>query len=105
MKIKFFLILTLTFAFITISYDNATGHENGIDPTVFEEVDSICQGIVDNDNTPGAVLLIGRCFDNKPDVILYQSAYGKRNETEDATLDTLYDLASVTKPTFTTVSV
>ncbi len=76
-------------------------HENGIDPSVFPIIDSICQELVDNGDTPGVAIQIGRCFDHKHDTILYQKVFGNRVGAESLTIDTLYDLASITKPTFT----
>jgi uncharacterized protein YbbC (DUF1343 family)/CubicO group peptidase (beta-lactamase class C family) len=52
---------------------------------------------------PGAVLLVGR-----GDQVLYQKAYGMRAlvpQTEPMTLDTVFDMASVTKVVATTTSV
>jgi CubicO group peptidase (beta-lactamase class C family) len=76
-------------------------HPGGIDPAVFAIIDQECQATVDAGNTPGVALLIGRCPENGPDEVLYQKVYGYRVGMETLTLDTLYDLASVTKPTFT----
>ncbi len=79
-------------------------HPQKIDPAVFPILDNLCQGVIDNKNTPGVALLIGNCED-EDDMIIYQKAYGKRNESESLTIDTLYDLASVTKCTFTTMAI
>ncbi len=103
MKNYFIILFSITFFILNLG--NSYGHQSGLDPAVFVEIDALCQEVVDNDNTPGVALLIGRCFDDRPDVILYEKVYGKRNDTEDLTIDTLYDLASLTKPTFTTVAI
>ena len=71
----------------------------GINPAAFPKIDTLCQGMVDEGYTPGAVLIIGQ-----GDKILYQKVYGNRftdRGVEPMTLDTLFDLASITKPTCT----
>ena len=97
------VLLFIFFPAVPPQYSHA--HELRIDPSGFKALDSLCQGVVDAGNTPGVCLLIGNCPEGDQDFIMYQKAYGKRNETEDLTLDTLYDLASVTKCTFTTMAV
>ncbi len=106
-RIRFYVrIIAMSAVLIAMAFCRiACGHESGIDPSAFEKIDALCQGIVDNGNTPGVALLIGRCYDDKPDIILYQKVYGKRDETELLTTDTLYDLASLTKATFTAPAV
>jgi len=71
----------------------------GLDPAGLEKIDRICQRLVDDGNAPGIVLLIGR--GNKT---LFQRAYGCRMmepHSEQMTLDTIFDMASVTKSTAT----
>jgi len=90
----------------------APAHQNGIDPSVFAFIDAKLQSQVDAGNTPGVALFIGRCPEQGPDEVLYEKVYGWRENTttnpderEDLTIDTLFDLASVTKPTFTASAV
>jgi len=98
----FFHSVFLTAFSITLALSiNATAHPGGVDPAAFPLIDDLFQTVVDAGNTPGVALAIGRCPDSGPDVVLYAKAYGHRVGTEPLTLDTLYDLASVTKPTFT----
>jgi len=71
----------------------------GLDPAAYEKIDELCQGIIDKGHTPGVVLLIGR-----GDRILKRQVYGNRMnapQIEPMTMDTLFDLASLTKPTCT----
>ena len=66
-------------------------------------VDGVIATAIADKQIPGAVLLVGR----GPDV-LYQKAYGNRAVTpavEPMTLDTIFDMASVTKVVATTTSV
>ena len=63
---------------------------------------AIAKAIADK-QIPGAVLLVGR-----GDQVLYQKAYGMRSlvpQVEPMTLDTVFDMASVTKVVATTTSV
>jgi len=65
--------------------------------------DSAIEAAIAGKQIPGAVLLVGR-----GDQILYQKAYGMRAlvpQAEPMTLDTVFDLASVTKVVATTTSV
>lgn len=71
----------------------------GIDTETLARVDSICERLVEDEKTPGLVLLVGR-----GDRVLFRKAYGARMRAptfEPMTVDTLFDLASLTKPTCT----
>lgn len=73
------------------------------DTAAYAKVDSLCQGIIDNGNTPGVVLLIGL-----GDEILMRKAYGNRMvqpHQETMTIDTVFDLASITKASATASAV
>jgi uncharacterized protein YbbC (DUF1343 family)/CubicO group peptidase (beta-lactamase class C family) len=73
------------------------------DPARLAAVDAVIQRAIADKQIPGAVLLVGR----GPDV-LYQKAYGHRAlvpQLEAMTLDTIFDMASVTKVVATTTSV
>src|SRR5690349_20707356 len=66
-------------------------------------VDSIIQASIDNHETPGAVLLVGH--DGQ---IIYRKAFGNRAlepKLEAMMVDTIFDLASLTKVIATTTAV
>ncbi len=74
-----------------------------ITPVRMTSVDSVVQQAISDGNIPGAVLLVGH--DGK---IVYRKAYGNRAlepRHEPMTLDTVFDLASLTKVIATTTSV
>ena len=65
--------------------------------------DAVIEQAIAARQIPGAVLLVGR-----GDRVLYQQAYGRRSlvpQTEPMTVDTVFDLASLTKVVATTTSV
>ena len=65
--------------------------------------DAVIEKAIADKQMPGAVLLVGRGSE-----ILYQKAYGMRAlvpQAEPMTLDTVFDMASVTKVVATTTSV
>jgi uncharacterized protein YbbC (DUF1343 family)/CubicO group peptidase (beta-lactamase class C family) len=67
------------------------------------EVDSIIERAVADGNIPGAVLLVGH-----NGAVIYRKAYGERAlepRREPMTLDTIFDLASLTKVIATTTAV
>jgi len=73
------------------------------DPARLATVDAVIQKAIADKQIPGAVLLVGRGSD-----ILYQKAYGMRAlvpHAEPMTLDTIFDMASLTKVVATTTSV
>lgn len=75
------------------------GAKAGLDPAAFVKIEAITRQLVDDGHTPGVVLLIGR-----GDEVLFRKAFGNRMNaptTEPMTVDTLFDLASLTKPTCT----
>ncbi len=74
-----------------------------LDPAAKPKIDALVQEVVDNGNTPGAVLLIG--IDDK---VVMRKVYGNRMtepSVEPMTFDTLFDLASLTKATTTASAV
>lgn len=79
------------------------GKSTSASPVRLDGVDSIIgQAIVDH-NIPGAVLVVGH--DGK---VIYRKAYGERSlepKREPMTLDTIFDLASLTKVVATTTAV
>ena len=73
------------------------------DASRLASVDAVIEQAIRDKQIPGAVLLVGRGRE-----ILYQKAYGNRSlapQVEPMTLDTIFDLASVTKVVATTTSV
>ncbi len=108
------LALTFSFAAIAAAQTPATPPANAraaaaaprsaaADPARLAAVDAVIERAIADKQIPGAVLLVGR----GPDV-LYQKAYGNRAlvpQREAMTLDTVFDLASVTKVVATTTSV
>jgi len=75
----------------------------GVDLARLATVDEVIDKAIADKQVPGAVLLVGR-----GDEILYRKAYGNRAlvpQTEPMTLDTVFDMASVTKVVATTTSV
>src|SRR3990170_6628489 len=74
-----------------------------VDMTVLRRVDALIGEAIAARQMPGAVLLVGR----GPD-ILYRKAYGNRAllpAQEPMTIDTIFDMASVTKVVATTTAV
>jgi uncharacterized protein YbbC (DUF1343 family)/CubicO group peptidase (beta-lactamase class C family) len=66
-------------------------------------VDPVIQASIDNHETPGAVVLVGH--DGQ---VVYRKAYGNRSlepKVEPMTVDTIFDLASLTKVIATTTAV
>ncbi len=75
----------------------------GVDPARLARVDAIIEDAIRTRATPGAVLLVGH-----RGRVVYHKAYGRRAvdpTDEPMTLDTLFDLASLTKVVATTTSV
>jgi uncharacterized protein YbbC (DUF1343 family)/CubicO group peptidase (beta-lactamase class C family) len=75
----------------------------GSNPVRLGAVDSIIAQAVTDGNIPGAVLVVGH--DGK---VIYRKAYGQRSlepRREMMTIDTIFDLASLTKVIATTTSV
>jgi CubicO group peptidase (beta-lactamase class C family) len=73
------------------------------DASRLKMADAAIEKAIADKQIPGAVLLVGR-----GDQILYQKAYGMRAlvpQPEPMTLDTVFDMASVTKVVATTTSV
>ena len=69
----------------------------------FAAIDQVIEAAIAAKQTPGAVVLVGR-----GDLVLFEKAYGQRvvdPATEPMTLDTIFDLASLTKVVATTTAV
>ena len=72
-------------------------------PSDLSGVDAVVQAAIDRGEVPGAVLVVGNAQG-----ILYRKAYGNRAlkpDTIPMTPDTVFDLASLTKPTATATSI
>jgi beta-N-acetylhexosaminidase len=87
------------------TYNNlsvATPETVGLNSKKLDEIDSVALKAIQNGATPGAVVLVA-----KNGKVVFQRAYGNLdyNKKEAVTLETVYDLASVTKITATTFSV
>jgi CubicO group peptidase (beta-lactamase class C family) len=97
-------LLTLTFLFCTWgSPVLAAAVKTTSSPARFAAVDSIVQQAIRDHQIPGAVLLIGHNGQ-----IIYRKAFGERAlepRREPMTVDTIFDLASLTKVVATTTSV
>jgi uncharacterized protein YbbC (DUF1343 family)/CubicO group peptidase (beta-lactamase class C family) len=75
----------------------------GVDTHRLDGIDDVVQEAIESRKLPGAVVLVGR-----GDRVLYQKAFGRRAvqpAPEPMTLDTIFDLASLTKVVATTTSV
>ncbi len=81
----------------------AGGQASAASPVRLGAVDSIIEQAVADHNIPGAVLVVGH--DGK---VIYRKAYGERSlepRREVMTVDTIFDLASLTKVIATTTAV
>ncbi|HJT69729.1 MAG TPA: serine hydrolase [Terriglobales bacterium] len=92
-----FLILAVV---VLLSCGSLVAQEPSHDLSV---VDPVIQAAIDNHETPGAVVLVGH--DGQ---VVYRKAYGNRSlepKVEPMTVDTIFDLASLTKVIATTTAV
>ena len=81
----------------------APGRPAGIDQARLAEIDAVVERAIAAGQLPGAVVIVGR-----GDAVLYEEAFGQRAVaplTEAMTLDTVFDLASLTKVVATTTAV
>jgi len=74
----------------------------GMDATELNRIDSIAKNAIDKGATPGCVVMVVK--DGK---IAYQKAFGNYNydKAEPVTIESVYDMASVTKICATTISI
>lgn len=80
-----------------------TPQEAGMDEAVLSRVDDVIEKSIADGETPGAVLLVMR-----KDRVVWRKAYGNRQITPEAvpmTVETIFDMASITKPVATATSV
>src|SRR5919112_3308016 len=101
------LVVAVLLAFATSPFaaqsSSSASSSDALDLKKFEEIEPLVQQAISEKKLPGAVVLIGR-----EDRTIYQKAIGKRAvvpETETMTLDTIFDVASLTKVVATTTSV
>jgi uncharacterized protein YbbC (DUF1343 family)/CubicO group peptidase (beta-lactamase class C family) len=76
---------------------------SGVDRDRFAQIDLLVNQAISEHKLPGAVVLVGR-----GDSILFEKAYGERAlvpDREPMTVDTIFDLASLTKVVATTTAV
>jgi uncharacterized protein YbbC (DUF1343 family)/CubicO group peptidase (beta-lactamase class C family) len=81
----------------------AQGTSQPADPRGFAFIDQLVAEAIADERTPGAVVLVGR-----GDAILFEKAYGRRAvvpAAEPMSIDTVFDLASLTKVVATTTAV
>lgn len=74
-----------------------------VDMEHLQQVDALVAEAIEKKQIPGAVLVVGR-----GDEIVYRKAYGNRSvepTTEPMTVDTIFDLASLSKPIGTATSI
>jgi uncharacterized protein YbbC (DUF1343 family)/CubicO group peptidase (beta-lactamase class C family) len=99
--IPFLFLFVTAFVFGATSSAGATSSKSAA--VKLGEVDSIIERAVADGNIPGAVLLVGH-----DGAVIYRKAYGERSlepRREPMTLDTIFDLASLTKVIATTTAV
>jgi uncharacterized protein YbbC (DUF1343 family)/CubicO group peptidase (beta-lactamase class C family) len=75
----------------------------GTDTAAFQGIDEAARDAVSSGDIPGVVVLVGQA-----DQILYEKAFGSRTlvpEPRPMTTDTIFDIASLTKPLGTTLAV
>ncbi len=100
------LILGLVFTSTTFAQTRPAARNEtaaGFDLTRLAQVEPVIAAAITEKKTPGVVLLVGR-----GDRIIYQKAFGSRAlspSVEAMTLNTIFDLASLTKVVATTTSV
>jgi uncharacterized protein YbbC (DUF1343 family) len=85
-----------------VSRPSSTGTA-GVDPARLALIDEAVAAAIADKKLPGAVVLVGR-----GDAVLYRKAYGNRATApgiEPMTLDTIFDMASLTKVVATTSAV
>jgi uncharacterized protein YbbC (DUF1343 family)/CubicO group peptidase (beta-lactamase class C family) len=108
MRKRLFLIISLLVLFFggifAQSLEEAEfAEEVGISSEKLRLIDEVVQAEIANKKLPGAVVLVGR-----KGKIVYRKAFGKRAlvpEVEEMTVDTIFDVASLTKPVATATSI
>lgn len=88
---------------VVATLSEATPGRAGMDSARLRQVDAVIEEAIADSVIPGAVLLVGR-----RGKVVYHKAYGRRAwvpSEEPMTLDTIFDVASMTKPIATAASV
>src|SRR5687767_8261821 len=107
--IKTFTFYFLLFTFLPFAFANAQGLPVALPQTVgmsaekLNQIDSLIQQGIAEKKTPGAVVSVGR-----KGKIVYRKAFGNRSlvpAQEKMTVDTIFDVASLTKVVATATSV
>jgi CubicO group peptidase (beta-lactamase class C family) len=81
----------------------AQAPQTGLDPAALNRIDEVVADAIKAKQLPGAVVVVGR-----GDQVAFRKAYGQRAvqpSAEPMTMDTIFDLASLTKVVATTPSV
>jgi uncharacterized protein YbbC (DUF1343 family)/CubicO group peptidase (beta-lactamase class C family) len=73
---------------------------NGLDKERLNRIDAVVEAAIKRGDCPGAVVVVVH-----GDTVVYRKAFGTRDGTTPMTLDTVFDLASITKPVATATSV
>jgi uncharacterized protein YbbC (DUF1343 family) len=103
-----FLLLVLS-AFVAVGAEpptrlpDANPADVGLDAAKLDQIDTVVQAAIDKGPPPGAVVVVVR-----QGKIAFRKAYGLRSKQpaeERMTVDTLFDMASLTKPIATATSV
>ncbi len=103
LKRSILLILIIPLYLMAGNFPEAEPSEMGMDPDVLCRVDSVIGQSIDRSEIPGAVLLVMR-----RGRIVWRKAYGYAMlvpEKKPMTVETVFDLASITKPLATATSV
>lgn len=98
-----FLFSFLLVVNINSQLKTGTPEENGFNSSKLNFIDTVINKAIENNNIPGAVVLIG-----KNESIIYKKAFGKRSLKpfeEDMSVETIFDIASITKPIATATSI
>ena len=81
----------------------APARATGLDPARLASIDQVVEQAIAAGQTPGAVVVVGR-----GDTVVYEKAFGRRAVvplSEPMSLDTVFDLASLTKVVATTTAI
>ena len=98
-----FRILALLTALLTMTISAGAKNPRPVDMDHLKQVDEAIAAAIEKKEIPGAVLLVGR-----GDETVYRKAYGNRAiepAIEPMTEDTIFDLASLSKPVGTATSI
>jgi serine-type D-Ala-D-Ala carboxypeptidase len=96
-------LLTLPAVLLSQLLPFSSPEDAGLDSGILSQADRIIESAIDNNETPGAVLIVLR-----NGTIVFRKAYGNRRilpTIEPMDVNTIFDLASITKPVATATSV